>query len=74
MKKYLDVGCFLCFIISMNQYHIAKKLKIDRSYLNGILNGKRVPSRKLAKEIAKVTGRSWLEFRKCDRDLLRELL
>ncbi len=74
MEKYLDIGVFLCFTIFMNQNDIAKKLKIDRSYLNGILNGKRVPSRKLARRIAEMTGRSWLEFRKCDRELLKELL
>jgi transcriptional regulator with XRE-family HTH domain len=58
----------------MGQKELAEKLEIDRSYLNGILRGKRIPSRKLAKRIAALTGRHWLEFRKQDKELLRELL
>ncbi len=58
----------------MDQKKLAKDLKIPRTYLNGILRGKRVPSRKLAKKIAEATGRTWLDFRPNDKNLLKDML
>jgi len=47
----------------MNQGKLAEKLGIDRSYLNGILNGKRIPSVKLAEKLSKITGKNFFDFR-----------
>jgi len=57
----------------MTQGELAKKLGIPRSYLNGILRFKRVPSRNLAKKISKFTGIPWIYFRPNDLELLKEL-
>jgi len=47
----------------MKQSDQAKKLGIGRSYLNGILNGRRRPSKKLALKISKLTKRSFFDLR-----------
>ena len=47
----------------MNQGKLAEKLGIDRSYLNGILNGKRIPSVILAEKLSKITGKNFFDFR-----------
>jgi len=58
----------------MTQTEMAKKLGISRTYLNGILNGKRKPSIKLAKKIAKLMGISYLELRKDIKEILLDSL
>ena len=47
----------------MKQKKLANKIGISRTYLNGILKGKRTPSIELAEKIAKITGRNFFEFR-----------
>jgi transcriptional regulator with XRE-family HTH domain len=56
----------------MTQEELAKKLGISRTYLNGILRHKRIPSRKLAKRIAGLTDTSWINFRPSDKELIKE--
>ena len=58
----------------MKQSELAEKLGIDRTYLNGILRGKRVPGIELAKKISKITGKDFFEMRKDIKKLLKELL
>lgn len=58
----------------MNQSELAKKLGVDRTYLNGILRGKRIPGIELAKKLSKITGRSFFDFRPDLKNLLKEIL
>ena len=58
----------------MNQTELAKELKIDRSYLNGILRGKRFPGVKLAEKICKLTGRNFFDLRPDLKKLMKEHL
>jgi len=58
----------------MKQSELAQKLGIDRTYLNGILRGKRIPGIELAKKISKITGKDFFEMRKDIKKLLKELL
>jgi len=58
----------------MNQKEIAKKLKIQRTYLNSILNGRRRPSIQLAKKISKITGTKLFDMRPDLKKLLKEAI
>ena len=58
----------------MKQLGLAKKIGISRTYLNGILKGKRVPSVELARKISKITGKDFFEMRKDLKKLIKELL
>jgi len=49
----------------MKQNELAKKVKCDQSHISYIINGKRFPSWKLAKKIAKILGTT-PEFWMCD--------
>ena len=59
---------------TMKQSELAKKIGISRTYLNGILKGKRIPGIELAKKISKITGKDFFEMRKDIKKLLKELL
>lgn len=58
----------------MKQGELAKKLNIDRAYLNGILRKKRQPSIKLAEEICKLTGMNFFDLRPDLKRLMKEHL
>ncbi len=58
----------------MTQTELAKELGIDRSYLNGILKGKRKPGLDLARRISKATGKSLLKLRPDLKKLFNELI
>jgi transcriptional regulator with XRE-family HTH domain len=58
----------------MKQGELAKRLGISRTYLNGILNGKRRPSIKLAKKISKITGKNFFEMRPDIKKLISEVM
>lgn len=58
----------------MKQLELAKKLGIDRTYLNGILRGKRIPGIELAKRINELTGKDFFEMRPDIKKLIKELL
>ncbi len=58
----------------MTQTILAKKLGIPRTYLNGILRGKRQPGVNLAKKITKLTGKPFFDLRPDLRKLMKEYL
>ena len=58
----------------MTQEKLAKKIGISRTYLNGILKGKRTPSVKLAKRISKVTGKDFFDLRPELKKLIKQFL
>jgi len=58
----------------MNQTKLSKKLGVSRTYLNGILRGKRTPSVELAKRIIKINGMDFFYFRPDLKKLFKELL
>jgi len=58
----------------MNQKELAQKIGISRTYLNGILKGKRTPGIKLAKKINKITGKDFFEMRPDLKKLIKEYL
>jgi len=58
----------------MKQTELAKILKIDRAYLNGILRLKRQPSVKLAEKICKLTGKNFFDLRPDLKRLMKEHL
>ena len=47
---------------NMRQYDLAKKAGISRSYYTMIENGKKKPSPKVAKRIAKILNFDWTIF------------
>ena len=53
---------------------MAEKLGINRVYLSAVLTGAVQPSYKLAKQLAKITGRSFFDFRPDLKNLLKEIL
>lgn len=58
----------------MKQNDLAKKIGISRTYLNGILRGKRSPGIELAKRISKITGKNFFEMRVDLKKLIKELI
>jgi transcriptional regulator with XRE-family HTH domain len=58
----------------MNQGKLAKKLGIPRSYLNGILRGKRQPGVRLAEKIVAETGIDFFKLRPDLKRLVKEYL
>ena len=56
----------------MTQGELANKLGIDRTYLNGILRGKRQPSVKLAEKIEELTGKNFFDLRPDLRKIMKE--
>ncbi len=58
----------------MTQGELANKLGIDRTYLNGILKGKRIPGVELAKKIVELTGKDFFDLRPDLKKLLKEYL
>ena len=59
---------------TIKQKDLAKALGIHRTYLNGILKGKRRPGVKLAKRITDMTGKNFFEMRPDLRSLIKEYL
>ena len=57
----------------MTQENLAKRLGIDRTYLNGILRGKREPGLELAKKISKETGIPILKLKPRLNKILKEI-
>ncbi len=53
---------------------MAEKLGINRVYLSAVLTGAVQPSYGLAKKLAKITGRSFFDFRPDLKNLLKEIL
>ena len=53
---------------------MAEKLGINRVYLSAVLTGAVHPSVTLAKKLAKITGRSFFDFRPDLREILKEAL
>jgi transcriptional regulator with XRE-family HTH domain len=58
----------------MNQSNLAKDLSISRTYLNGILRGKRKPGVKLAKKISQITGKPFFDLRPDLKRLIKDYL
>ena len=58
----------------MKQEELAKKIGISRTYLNGILRGKRTPSIELAKRISKVADKDFFDLRPELKKLIKEFL
>ncbi len=58
----------------MTQGELAKTLGIDRTYLNGILRGKRYPGVELAKKISQITGKPFFDLRPDLKKLIKEYL
>jgi len=58
----------------MKQEGLAKKIGISRTYLNGILKGKRIPSIELAKRVSKITGKDFFDLRPELKKLIKEFL
>lgn len=58
----------------MKQSELAKKIGISRTYLNGILKGKRTPGIELAKKINKIVGKDFFEMRSDLKKLIKEYL
>lgn len=58
----------------MKQSELAEKLGIDRTYLNGILRGKRRPGIELARKINKIIGKDFFEMRSDLKKLIKEFL
>jgi transcriptional regulator with XRE-family HTH domain len=57
-----------------NQIELAKELNIPRTYLNGILRGKRKPGIKLAEKISKELDIPFFELRPDLKELLKSHL
>jgi len=64
------------YFVAMTQSELAVKLKIPRTYLNGIIRGKRKPGLNLARRLAREPdiGKTLLELRPDLREILREIL
>ena len=58
----------------MKQKDLAKELGITRTYLNGILRGKRKPGIVLARKLAKKRGESFFKYRPDLKEMLVEAL
>jgi len=58
----------------LKQREIAEKIGISRTYLNGILRGRRTPSVKLARKICKMTGMDFFDLRPELKKIIREFL
>lgn len=58
----------------MTQDALAKKLGIDRTYLNGIIRRKRQPSIKLAEKICELTGMNFFDLRPDLKKIIKEYL
>ena len=58
----------------MKQNILAKKIGISRTYLNGVLRGKKIPSIELAKRISKITGKDFFDLRPELKKLIKEFL
>ena len=58
----------------MTQGELAKSLGIDRTYLNGILRGKRQPSVELAEKISLMTGKPFFDLRPDLKKLIKQYL
>ncbi len=58
----------------MNQTELAQKIGISRTYLNGILRGKRTPGIILAKKIVKITRKDFFDMRPDLKKLIKEFL
>jgi transcriptional regulator with XRE-family HTH domain len=53
---------------------MAEKLGINRVYLSSVLRGDVQPSISLAKKLAKITGRSFFNYRPDLKKIIKELL
>ncbi len=58
----------------MKQKELAKKIGISRTYLNGILNGKRIPGVSLAEKIEKLTGKKFFDLRPDLKKIMKDHL